>query len=178
MYITAIMATSVNGRLTRGSESDVTAWTSAEDQAQFAAQLKKAKLLIMGSKTYQVHPGGTLQKDRLRVILTTNPAKFAAETVPGEREFYSGNPADIIKKLEDRGYTEGVLLGGAATSRDFFASGLVSELLLTIEPKLFGTGRPLIEEGDFNTELKLVSCERLNDKGTLLLRYTVSPGSA
>lgn len=175
MHITAIMAMSVNGRLTRGSEADITAWTSPDDKAQFSEELKKTKLLIMGSKTYRVHPGKTLSKDRLRVILTADPASFAADSVPGQREFHGGKPAEVINKLVARGYKKAVLLGGAATNRDFFAAGLVNELLLTIEPKLFGKGRPLIDEAEFNAELKLVSCKQLNDKGTLLLRYLVTP---
>jgi len=174
MRITAIMAMSVNGRITRGSESDVTAWTSAEDKAQFAGVLKKAKLLIMGSKTYQAYSAKPISEGVLRVILTSEPASFAADIVPGQREFMSSKPAEIVERLESRGYSEGVLLGGSATNRDFFAAGLVNELLVSVEPKLFGAGRPLIDEADFKAELELVSSKQLNDKGTLLLRYAVN----
>lgn len=172
MHITAVMAMSANGRTTRGKEANVEHWTSPEDKKHFADSLAAAAVLIMGAATYEVHRSiQAPSTDKLRVILTPTPEKYQAEQVPNSREFYNMPPVDLVKMLEERGFTECLLLGGAATSKGFFEAGLVNELVITLEPRLFGNGRPLIEEGEFEAELKLVSCEQLNNNGSLLLRY-------
>jgi dihydrofolate reductase len=42
--------------------------------------------------------------------------------------------------LESRGHTEAVIIGGTATIDAFMAGGLVDELILVVEPVLFGKG--------------------------------------
>ena len=75
--------------------------------------------------------------------------------------------------MEKRGYTEMLLAGGGEINTLFFENNLVTDISLTIEPKIFGKGRPLVGEGDFFTSLKLQSIKQLNEKGTLLLHYCV-----
>lgn len=175
MHITAVMVMSVNGRITNGNQSDPRTWSSEEDKAQFSQMIKDKKLLIMGAGTYEAPQSkrGASDDGRFRVVLTSDPSKYASEAVPNKLEFMSGDVKSIVQQLEARGFNEALLLGGAATNRDFFAAGLVSELRLTVEPKLFGSGKPIIEEGQFTANMKLIEQKQLNDQGTMLLRYKI-----
>jgi dihydrofolate reductase len=174
MHITAVFASSVNGKITKGLAADPRDWTSEEDKQEFTKLRDTANLFIMGRNTYEVFKDvQKLSPDRLRIVLTTETEKYQEETIPGQLEFMNGNPGEIVKALEERGFTDALLLGGAIIFRDFLAAGLVSELSLTVEPKIFGQGKSLVEEGDFATEFKLISSTKLNDQGTLLLRYEV-----
>ena len=59
------------------------------------------------------------------------------------------------------------------TANDFIKKYSTSEIHLTLEPVLFGNGKPLISEGQFETKLRLTRSEKLNGKGTLHLVYNV-----
>ena len=96
-------------------------------------------------------------------------------------EFTDETPTDLIKRLENQGFSEGFLVGGANTNTEFLKQGLVSELWQTLEPKILGMGNGIVgdtsagsAQGEkIDVSLKLISEEKLNDKGTLLLKYAV-----
>ena len=66
-----------------------------------------------------------------------------------------------------------LLVGGGKTNALFLEASLVNEIYLTVEPKLFGMGKSLIAEGNFTKNLKLQSVKKLNEQGTLLLKYNI-----
>ncbi len=168
------MVSSVNGKITRGYDPDIYSWTSKEDADFFFSLLNQHNLIVMGSNTYEaardmVKP----EKERLRVILTRNPEKYANEALPGRIEFSSESPETLVERLEKQGYSTMLLVGGGKTNALFLENSLVDELYLTIEPRLFGKGRPLIEKGSYDKNMKLQSVKKLNEQGTLLLQYVV-----
>lgn len=186
MKITLVMVSSLNGRITKGNNPDIYRWTSKEDQKFFFSLIHKSKLIVMGSKTYEAVRSFVLPKDpdrktKLRVILTRHPQKYAKESRPGHPvspsqgglEFTSVKPKQLVNQLAKRGYKELLLVGGGEANKTFLEAGLVNELLITIEPKIFGTGKLMIGEGAFNKNLKLVSVKKLNKQGTLLCKYTL-----
>ena len=70
-------------------------------------------------------------------------------------------------------HTKVLLAGGARVYSSFIKEGLVDEIYLTVEPVIFGQGKPLLADGDSDVNLKLVSSKKLNKNGTLLLKYIV-----
>lgn len=168
------MVTSLDGRSTKGNTIDTHTWTSREDQKHFQNIIETASLLIMGSKTYEAARNSMEHKEgKMRIVITRNPEKYESEKIPGKIEFTNENPQNLIKRLENNGYKEGYLVGGAHTNTQFFKDGLITELWQTLEPKILGDGNGLIGKEEVKFSLRLISNEKLNDQGTLLLKYKV-----
>ncbi len=182
MKVIMVMVATVNGKITRGDDPDIYSWTSKEDADFFFSLLNQHNLVVMGSSTFEAARDKILRqaqdmvkpaKERLRVVLTRNPEKYANEALPGRIEFSSESPETLVERLEKQGYSTMLLVGGGKTNALFLKDSLVDELYLTIEPRLFGEGKPLIAEGEYYLDLRLQSCEKLNEQGTLLLKYSV-----
>lgn len=66
--------------------------------------------------------------------------------VPVRHEtFIRGNPVELARKLAERDYSR-VYLDGGALIRSFLATGLVSDMTLSVIPILLGRGIPLFRE--------------------------------
>jgi len=173
MRTVLIAAQSVDGFITRHDEPGV-AFTSPEDKAYFRTVLAGFEAGIFGGETYRVsrqaiqaNPAGL----RLRIVLTRTPGRYAADAVPGSLEFTHSAPADLVAGLHARGFQHCALLGGSQAHSLFLESGLVDEVWLTVEPRLFGGGTPLLaRRADIRLELHAV--EKLAPH-TLVLKYRV-----
>lgn len=171
MHITTTDVVSVNGKITKGQDSNAHDWSSDEDWQHFLNLVSKHDLLVMGSRTYEmVKPEP--QPERLRVVLTSRPNDYKKFEIPGQLEFISASPGELVSILEDRGYTRMLLVGGQINTR-FFAESLVDEMYITIEPHVFGSGRNLLDGANFSFALKLQSVKQINERGTLVLHYLV-----
>ena len=168
-----VMVSSVNGKITKRDNPDVSAFASKEDAGLFLALKERHRCYIMGSVTFEAaRKNIILRKGKLRVVKTHEPAKYKAETVPGRLEFTDKEPEALLKFLESRGYNSVLLLGGATISSLFLKAGLVDEIRLTVEPALFGKGKDMID-GDVDVRLRLKAIKKLNKAGTLHLVYNV-----
>lgn len=175
MKVIMVAVSSVNGKLTKGSESNIYSWTSKEDSKIFFSLIEKHNLIVMGSKTYEAARNIIkLRKNKLRVVLTRNPSKYKGERVGGSLEFSSESPKELVKRLEKQGYTEMLLVGGSEVNTAFLKNKLVDELHLTIEPLIFGRGKSLVLEENLEISLGLINVSRLNKRGTLRLIYKVN----
>ena len=173
MKIVLAIVTSLDGKSTKGNLSP-SVWTSKEDQSHFFSLIEKNNLIIMGKNTYLLRKTNlNLSKGKLRVVLTRNPNHFAPDQVPGQLEFTNTPLKKLIQELKDRGYQKMLLVSGASLNSQFFKLGLIDELYLTMEPKIFGLGKGLVDETMLNINLKLISLRRLTKNGTLLLKYAV-----
>ena len=174
MKIVMVAVSSLNGKITRGNDANIYAWTSKEDSELFFSLIKNHNLIVMGAKTYESAKKIIKhEKNKLRIILTRNPKKYSKESLAGMLEFTNDPPLELIKKLENRGYKKMLLVGGSEINALFLKEKLVNEIHLTIEPRLFGMGKDLISEENFNASLKLISVGKLNNQGTILLKYKI-----
>ena len=173
MKVILVAVSSLDGKITRGGDPNIYSWTSKEDTKLFFSSIKKHNLIVMGSKTYEAARGIIkLQKNKLRIVLTRNPKKYAAFTMPQSLEFSSETPQELIYRLETKGYKKMLLVGGSEISTLFFKFSLVDEMHLTIEPYIFGIGKTIVNE-ELYASLKLISFKKLNKQGTLRLKYKV-----
>ncbi len=175
MKIIAIAVVSLNGKITRGFDGDIYEWSSPEDKKFFADTMEKNNLIVMGSGTFTAVRNiimDSLKPDKLRVVLTKNPADYESDVVPNSLEFSSETPKELVHRLGKK-HKQMLLVGGAAVYSSFLKEDLIDEVYLTIEPVIFGAGKPLFADGEFDSNLKLVSSKKLNKKGTLLLKYIV-----
>jgi dihydrofolate reductase len=179
MKITLAIVTSIDGKTTKGSEenqdTDISEWTSYEDKDYFNDLVQRSQLIIMGRKTFEAAEKRMKLSERtLYLIMTKEPGVYRNKTVVGQLEFTAAQPETLTKELENRGFKEALLVGGANVTSAFLRSNLVDEIWLTLEPKLFGIGKGLVSPEELDVDLKLESLEKLNEKGTLLLKYQVN----
>ncbi len=173
MKVILAVVTSIDGRTTYGNEPGSN-WASVEDQAKFHTLLAQSKVVVMGSNTYrEIKSRQKLSPTTLRIIMTHEPEVFNGDVVPGQREFTSESPKELVARLDSQGYKELLLVSGEKLSFAFLAEHLVDELWVTVEPILFGAGNGITTEPPQAVKLELQSSEKLNDKGTLLLKYRI-----
>lgn len=172
MKVILVVVISIDGKTTKWDLPNVHDLSSKEDQEYFFSTLNKNNLVIMGRRTFEVaKPDIYKNPKKLRTVITKNPSKY--KNIKDRLEFTNDSPKKIISDLEKRGYKQAMLVGGAEINGLFFKDKLVDEVWLTIEPKIFGSGNGLTKDNKLNVGLKLKSSQKLNNNGTLLLKYKV-----
>lgn len=173
MKITLAMVLSVDGKSTKGNHPDQS-WASEEDQKHLQKLISENNLIILGGQTYALAKSHIKPAEgKLRIVLTHDPEKYSGDLISGQLEFINMDVMDLIKNLEERGFEQALLLSGESLNKEFFEENLISEIYLTVEPKIFGSGKGVLKESDLDIDLKLLSFEKLNEQGTLLLHYQV-----
>lgn len=167
MRVIALAAMTADGKIAEREPAPLD-WTSREDTRMFVQVTQRAGVVILGRTTYDSLPGPL--SGRLVVVLTRHPEAHAPQ--PGEVEFTSAAPSEIVADLAGRGYTQAVLAGGAAVYHAFLAAGLVDELWLTVEPLLVGSGLALVSDDLPRIRLRLFEVVRLAEN-TVQLKYRV-----
>lgn len=172
MKIILVFVSTLDGKVTKWGYPFVRSWSSIEDQKYFTGILEKARLVIIGSHTYNADPLKPSSK-RLLVVMTRRPSDYRSTEVPGRVEFTDESPAQLASRFEKEGYEQMIVVGGPHVATSFLKENLVDELWLTIEPKIFGAGGNIVIEEMLEIELKLISCEKVNERGTLITKYAV-----
>jgi dihydrofolate reductase len=169
MKVILVAAISADGKIAERTDQSSMDWTSKEDTKFFIEKTKQAGTVIMGYKTF-----ATINKPlkgRRLIVLTRDTSKV---TPMSDVEFTSLEPAALVRKLEAEGVTEIVLGGGSTIYGQFLEVGLVTDVFLTIEPFLFGTGVPLAQ-GFERVSLMLESVKQLNEQSILIHYFVTTP---
>lgn len=172
MKIVLVFVATLDGKITKWGDPFVRKWSSKEDQDYFTNLWNNAHLIVMGSKTYDadmLKPS----PHRLAVVMTTNPLRYKQLEIPGQLEFSNNTPEEIVARFTAGGYGQMMVVGGPHIATSFIKAQLIDELWLTIEPIIFGSGGSFVIEEELDINLRLISCEKVNEHGTLFTRYTV-----
>lgn len=161
--VTLMMAISADGKIAK-DKNQLANWTSPEDKKIFVAESKKHGVVMMGENTFNTFPSPL--PNRLNVVFSPDP-KPNYDNV----KYVSGEPEKVLEELEQMGYKSALLGGGCFLNSLFLKNKLISEMVLTVEPKIFGSGLSLFDT-DHEASLELNSLEKLNDN-TFAVRYTV-----
>lgn len=161
--VTLMMAISADGRIAK-DKNQLANWTSPEDKKLFVAESKKHGVIMMGENTFNTFPSPL--PGRLNVVFSENPKPNYKNV-----KYVSGEIEIILEELKNMGYTSALLGGGCYLNSLFLKNKLISEIILTVEPKIFGTGLPLFDI-DTDASLELVTLEKLNHN-TFAVKYTV-----
>lgn len=172
MKVILVFVSTLNGKITRGNDPEVRNWSSDSDQIHYARVWKESRLVVMGSRTYDLN---TITPSPLRLILVMSgkPGLYKDREIPGQLEFTSNNPSELVNEFSKKNYDLMTVVGGAHLATSFLKEKLVDELWLTIEPSLFGRGQDLIINDDLEVKLELKEIIRANEKGTLITKYGV-----
>jgi dihydrofolate reductase len=158
--------------MTRHVEKNIHAWTSKEDQEHFRSLIDEHDALVMGTGTYDIAKTSIRHKPKkLRIVLTHHPERYKNQEIKNQLEFHTLSPSELVSMLTDRGHKKLLVVGGGRMITEFLRDGLVDFLYITVEPKIFGTGNPMIATEDLDIELQLIKNAVLNKQGTILLEY-------
>ena len=158
-----IAAITADGFIAQNPDQPAT-WTSPEDKKHFIEITKRAKVMIMGERTFRTI--GRALPGRTTIVYSYEKSDF-----PGV-EFTKEEPEDLLARLSLQGYEEVAICGGASIYRMFMERGLVQKLYLTVEARLFGDGVPLFGK-PMNRDLVLLSTKQISPN-TIVLEYKVS----
>jgi len=163
------MGISVNGYIAK--EDGDSEWTSKEDLNGFYEQSKNAGNIIMGGNTYLAasKSGYFPFPDALNVVVSHQQMenKWGDKVLTTDK-----SPKEIIKMLEQKGFTVALLAGGGQLNTSFVKENLIDEIYLDVEPLVFGKGIKVFAEGDFEAELELLETKKLNPN-TVQLHYKI-----
>lgn len=174
MKILLVMVASVDGKANKGNSSNVTEWTSKEDQSHFGALLKASKLILVGRKTFEQYKSTLSNLDDALCVVLTKGSDSQKDILPGQSLWFTGDSLDrVIQRLEKLDHQKALLIGGPTVNEAFLKAGLVNEVWLTIEPRLLGSGLNVAGNEPLNIEMQLMSVTKLNRNGTLLVKYKV-----
>jgi len=170
MEVILLMASTVDGKIARDS-SQLVDWTGKADKKYFVEQTKKAGVMIMGSKTYDTI--GKPLPSRLNIVMTRDKTRQSDQD---NLTFTDLPPTKILEDLELRGYDSAVLIGGATVNALFARENLITQVHLTLVPRLFGSGLPLFAPPlDLDLGLMFESSQDIGDGHLLLIYRVVTP---
>jgi dihydrofolate reductase len=162
--VTLMMAITLDGKIAKNS-SHFANWTSPEDKKIFKKVSKEFGVFMVGENTFKTFPGPL--PGRLNVVFSRDRKLLQEDNL----KYVQGNPKEVLKELEERGYKKVLLCGGANLNSLFLKNKLIDEMIITIEPKIFGSGLSLFSS-EFDADLELKNIEKINDNA-LNIRYKV-----
>lgn len=174
LYMRVVLAAvmTLDGKIARHLH-EPSDWASEDDQREFRAEFAKHPVVLYGRNTYEAYKDRRTE-GKLHVILTRKPDEF--ESLPGDLEFTSDSPERIVQGLKQRGYESVLVAGGSAVYALFLNAGLVDDLYITIEGRMFGGGVSFVESLDHEIEVRLVSSRQIGPN-TVLLHYKSHSGA-
>lgn len=161
--VTLIMAMTADGKIAKNSDHFAN-WTSPEDKKIFIEVSKDFGLIIMGYKTFKTFPAPL--KNRLNIVFSEKEEKEQEGVL-----WANGEPEKLLEKLEKMGYKKALLGGGTNLNTLFLNKKLINEIIITVEPKIFGSGLSLFND-DFNINLELLELKKINQK-SFTVKYKV-----
>jgi dihydrofolate reductase len=153
MLATVFVGISVDGFIARKDGGIDWLPHTTEDHG-YAELMATVDAMVIGRGTYEtvLGFGGRWAYGRTPVVvLSARPLDLSAlKDLPVEQ--MSGDPAEIVARLEARGVRH-IYVDGGVTVQRFLRAGLIQRLVLTRVPVLIGEGLPLF--GPLETDVPL-----------------------
>jgi dihydrofolate reductase len=172
MKVILVFVSTLDGKITKWGNPMVKSWASESDQQYFKQLWNSSRLIIMGSSTFNADPIKP-SSEGLLIVMTRRVSDYINLKIPGRLEFSDESPSQLTARFKNDGYDQMMVVGGAHIATSFFKEQLIDEVWLTIEPKIFGTGGNFVTDEKLDINLRLISCEKVNDQGTLITKYAV-----
>ncbi len=168
---------SLDGFLARPNDSFDFLFAGGAKPHDFEEFYASVDVVVLGRRTFEVvlklgHM--SLYGKKPVVVLSSHPLDFS--TVKNAAvEQMSGEPTDIVKRLEARGFQHAYIDGGVTIQR-FLAAGLVDRLTVTRVPVLIGAGIPLFGSVPGDITLRHVATRAYKD-GLVQSEYEIGGGA-
>ena len=169
MKVILTMAMSANGMIAskNGSED----FLSHTNWLQFVKLASEVGCFIWGRKTYEAVI--KWEDDYLNALKGVKKIILSQSEMELQEGFVlKHSPEEALHYLENKGFQEAIITGGASINSEFAKRSLIDEIILDVNPSVLGEGIPVFNPTDFELSLELVSAEKIND-GIVELRYKV-----
>ena len=136
------MTITINGYI--ATENDNAPW-SDELWSSYYNLAKKFKAIILGRRTFEMMKEvNEFEKmgNPYTVVLTKKKQQNTNNT------FFVTSPKEALELLKKKGFKEVLIGGGGKLNASFMKENLVDEMIIDIEPLIFGKGIKLFAEGD------------------------------
>lgn len=149
MKYSVFIASSLDNYIAR--EDNSLSWLESNNQTPvdmgFNNFLSNVDCIVMGKNTMKIINEMDLSSDQwpyddLPIIVLSKKLKDLPGIFKEKGEIYSGDLNTLTNLLEDRGY-KNIYIDGGATIRSFLNLGLITDLTLSIAPVILGRGIPL-----------------------------------
>ncbi|MGH9733804.1 MAG: dihydrofolate reductase family protein [Candidatus Acidiferrales bacterium] len=143
MKLSVFCGVSVDGFLARPNHELDFLDAGGQEAHGFEEFYSSVDVIVIGRKTFEVVLtfGGWPYGKKPVVVLSTLPVDFSS-IKNGVVEQMKGEPAEIVARLNERGFKNAYIDGGITIQR-FLTAGLIHRLVITRVPILIGSGIPL-----------------------------------
>lgn len=144
MKCSVFCGVSVDGFLARPDDTFDFLMAGEQVPHGFAEFLASVDVVVMGRRTFEVvHRLGHLELYGRKPMMVLNRRALDLSSVKGGLvEQMSGEPAEIVVRLDKRGFKHAYVDGGITIQR-FIAAGCMDRMVVTRVPVLIGAGIPL-----------------------------------
>lgn len=168
-HFSAIAAITIDGKIGK-HDKHFSNWTSLEDKKFLRNKLDCCDVVIVGNNTYQTAKKPLSKRNC--IVLTRKVKTISVEN--GNLVFLNPSKTNLKKFIQNLGYVNIVILGGAQTYQHCLEKSMLDDLYLTIEPLTFSDGINVFHaKSPRQRKWTLLSTRKLNKKGTLLLHYSL-----
>ena len=171
MRASVFIGTSLDGFIARAN-GNFDFLPAEPEEHGYEAFIASVDALVIGRGTFETvlafptWPYG----DKRVVVLSSRPLDLS-KVRGGVVDQMSGDPRDIVAKLDAQGVKHAYIDGGDTIQR-FLRAGLIQRLIITRVPVLIGTGRPLFGPLDADVKLRHVST-RAYPSGLVSSEYAI-----
>jgi len=144
MKLSVFCGVSVDGFLARLDDRFDFLLAGEQEPHGFKEFLASVDVVVMGRRTFEVVRNlGHLELygGKPMMVLSSSVLDLSSSD-RADVEQMSGEPAEIVKQLEERGFEHAYVDGGNTIQR-FLAAGCIGRLVITRVPVLIGAGIPL-----------------------------------
>jgi dihydrofolate reductase len=186
--LTIKMMQSLDGFIAQDQNDDLK-WGSSEDKKLYKQVSTEFGSVIVGKNTYLQMPKIAFKNRETFVVVRdvqsflnenkiegVNVQSFGSINYAQQENitFVESKPVEIIKLIESKGKSKALLVGGGIINNLFIQAKLVSEIQVTIAPKIFGSGIKIFGGDKLNLDLELQSFEKISNNELLLIYNVLS----
>ena len=143
MRLSVFCGLSVDGFLARPDDALDFLHTGEQEPHGFKEFLASVDVVVIGRRTFDVVVKlGHLAVYGKKPMVVLSGRRLDFSATDGVVEQMSGEPGEIVTRLEARGFQHAYIDGGLTIQR-FLAVGLIDRLVITRVPVLIGEGIPL-----------------------------------
>ena len=156
------MAMSADGII--ASQSGNEDFLSHDNWIEFVRLLGQTGSFIWGRKTYESvltwDPKYIRSLDQFtKIIISSNSSLSLVSSFD-----LADSPHQALQILQDKGFTQTILTGGATNNTSFAKEGLIDEVILNVEPVVVGTGVRLFSGKALNLKLELMETTKVTEQ--------------
>ncbi|MBI4214863.1 dihydrofolate reductase [archaeon] len=168
MKVILYMAMTVNGMIAK--EDDETPWSDATWQSYYNIA-KHFKAMILGRRTYEIM-SKVNEFEKLGNPFTVVVSSSKAKRKSTQNTAFVSTPAEAVSLLREKKFGEAMLAGGGTVNGSFAKENLIDEIILDVEPLIFGRGIKLFGDAGFELRLQLLEVKKISEN-LLQLHYRV-----